>query len=213
MAIDNDTDTDNSAVRSMRDIRRERKTNAILEATAQQLAERGYYNSSLDVIAMQVELTKGALYYYYPSKEDLVRECVSIAAQDLVSRLEAIVTAEGGPTQRLCTLIEAQLIFTVQDHPHTARLFRETIEWPEALTEHVQLWRQRHDKMFRQVIDEGIEAGEFAGDNVWLAKHSLYGAMNAIAGAVLLHPTRDAPVDFRALAERLLRLFRSSAKA
>jgi AcrR family transcriptional regulator len=44
---------------------------ALLEAALQAFAERGYKDASLDQIAEQAGYSKGALYWHFPSKDDL----------------------------------------------------------------------------------------------------------------------------------------------
>src|SRR5215471_14558748 len=53
-------------------------------------AERGYANASLNAIVQAADLTKGAVYYYFPNKQELFR-AVYIAEQRRVAR--AVVSA------------------------------------------------------------------------------------------------------------------------
>lgn len=51
--------------------RRERTRQQLLDAAAHVFARRGYHGATLDEIAAQAGLTKGAVYYNFSSKEDL----------------------------------------------------------------------------------------------------------------------------------------------
>ncbi len=49
---------------------------AILRAAAQSLSEKGYHGTSLTDVARRLNMTNGALYYYFKSKEELAFECL-----------------------------------------------------------------------------------------------------------------------------------------
>lgn len=54
-----------------RERRRERSREEIVEAARRVLMKNGIAGTTLDAVAVEVGLTKAALYYYYPSKEAL----------------------------------------------------------------------------------------------------------------------------------------------
>lgn len=54
-----------------RERRRERSREEIVEAARRVLKKNGIAGTTLDAVAVEVGLTKAALYYYYPSKEAL----------------------------------------------------------------------------------------------------------------------------------------------
>jgi len=51
------------------------KLNAFLRTGAMMFNERGYRGSSLDEVAQQLDVTKGAFYYHIQNKEDLLYQC------------------------------------------------------------------------------------------------------------------------------------------
>ena len=60
--------------------RRDETRNAILRAAAARFLERGVAATSLDDVAAQAGVTKGALYHYFASKDDLVAAVVGALA-------------------------------------------------------------------------------------------------------------------------------------
>ena len=46
----------------------------IIEAAAKIFAEKGYHEATMDDVAQEIGVSKGALYSYFKSKEDLLRE-------------------------------------------------------------------------------------------------------------------------------------------
>jgi AcrR family transcriptional regulator len=59
----------------------------LLELALQLFAEQGYEKTSLREIAERLGVTKAALYYYFKSKEDIVRSLV----EDYVAELDALI--------------------------------------------------------------------------------------------------------------------------
>src|SRR5260370_19038070 len=63
-------------------------TRARIQQVALQLfAEQGYEKTSLREIAERLDVTKAALYYYFKSKEDIVRSLV----EDYVAELDELI--------------------------------------------------------------------------------------------------------------------------
>lgn len=65
-------DEEGSARIARRERRRERSREEIVEAARRVMAKNGIAGTTLDAVAVEVGLTKAALYYYYPSKEALL---------------------------------------------------------------------------------------------------------------------------------------------
>ncbi|WP_217236691.1 ScbR family autoregulator-binding transcription factor [Streptomyces sp. AC555_RSS877] len=60
-----------------------RTRNAVLEAAAAVFAERGYESATIVEILERAEVTKGALYFHFPSKEDLAHGVLEHAVTEL----------------------------------------------------------------------------------------------------------------------------------
>jgi AcrR family transcriptional regulator len=58
-----------------RDKQNEIKRSAFLQVGSQMFNERGYMGASLDDVAEQLDVTKGAFYYHIQNKEDLLYQC------------------------------------------------------------------------------------------------------------------------------------------
>ncbi|HEY7324395.1 MAG TPA: helix-turn-helix domain-containing protein [Streptosporangiaceae bacterium] len=79
---------------------RGRDTRARLRALALQLfAEQGYEKTSLREIAEHLGVTKAALYYYFKSKEDIVRSLV----EDYVAELDELIDWAAGQPRTAAT--------------------------------------------------------------------------------------------------------------
>ena len=85
--------------------------------------------------------------------------------------------AEGPPAARLRGLIREHVTVAVQDHPAALRLFLDPDDWPPAQRAAIKELRRRHDRLFRDVITDGVVAGEFVVVDVDTTLHCLHAAM------------------------------------
>lgn len=94
-------------------IRRRRKDarpSEIADAALALFSERGFAATRLEDVAQRAGVSKGTLYLYFPTKEDLFR---AVLRQGLLPNLEAMeraVAADQGPTPALLRRIAAHLL-------------------------------------------------------------------------------------------------------
>jgi AcrR family transcriptional regulator len=80
----------------------ERSAAQIVAAATRVLARQGYARTSLLDIAREARMSKGALHYHFPSKEELVSKVLESALESIANRtLDAWVASSGDPIQAL----------------------------------------------------------------------------------------------------------------
>jgi AcrR family transcriptional regulator len=100
----------------------------ILDAAAELFVERGYEATSLREIAERVGVTKAALYYHFPGKEDLLRallEPLEDFQQRLLKLMDGPLDREGwadATTASIDWLMEHGQLFQLLDHNRGAVL-------------------------------------------------------------------------------------------
>jgi AcrR family transcriptional regulator len=72
----------------------------ILDTALSLFTDHGFVGTSLQQIADSVGLTKAALYYHFPSKDDLLEALVKPAVDDLERLLDAYADAGASPAER-----------------------------------------------------------------------------------------------------------------
>ena len=77
----------------------------ILDAAMGVLVSRGP-EVSLQEIAEAAGITRGALYRYFTSREELVRECFARCFESSKAAMEEVLTQSGSPVQALISLVE-----------------------------------------------------------------------------------------------------------
>src|SRR5260221_6273835 len=148
-----------SATRQER--RRGRKVNEILTLTAQLVAEQGYHGTNLEEIADRLDLSKASIYHYFDAKEPLVLATLAACHSYVSSQLREVAAAPGSPTERLSRLIRRHLEIITAEAVETSRLFLRPVDWPPSIADAVRGWQKEHGRIFRDVISEGVRAGEF----------------------------------------------------
>ena len=61
-----------------------------------EVGEGGYDAVSLDDVADRLDVTKGSLYHYFPSKEELVAAAIETRGRDMIAHLEQTIDALQG---------------------------------------------------------------------------------------------------------------------
>ncbi len=174
--------------------KRLRRVNEILRVAAEVVAERGYQAASLDEVADRLDLAKASLYHYFDSKQALVAACLDTAAAEVQRRLEGIADGGGTATEVLRRLIIEQLKFVTHDSPELSRLFLRHLEWPAPLLDRIHEWLVRHDRIWKAVIDKGLESGEFTVPaDPGIVRHCIHGALDFVP--FWYHPDGRYPPD------------------
>ena len=141
----------------------------IEDAAKRLFARRGYHATSVRDIAAALDLQGGSLYAHIASKEDVLWELVSRAAEGFVRRAAAVERAEPDPRRRLERLVEEHVAVITGD-PDNAAVFHH--EWrflPPERRAAIAVQRRAYEGFFRRAIEEGAQAGVFEAEDPALA--------------------------------------------
>lgn len=161
--------------------KRSRRVQEILRATALLVGERGHAGVSLDDVAEALDVTKGSIYYYFHSKDELISACIESIGTEVNQRLADAADAAVGPAvDRLRAVVREQLLIVLRDQPESVRLFLYPIDWPEPQRSLARELRHEHNLVFKRVIDDGVATGELQVTTVDMTLHCLHGALNYV---------------------------------
>src|SRR5215210_7940567 len=150
-------------------------------STARSLfSERGYHATTVRDIARELNMQGGSLYAHIESKEEVLWELVSRAASQFLEAVEPIVESAAPPTDKLREMVRAH-VAVVADNVEDATVFLH--EWKflgELRCDGIADHRDRYEKLYRRVIKEGIEAGEFASGDPKMAAMMVLSTVNWI---------------------------------
>jgi len=142
-----------------------RNTRADVVATAGRMfAEKGYHGTSMRDLGKKLGLLGSSLYSHIDSKEDLLVEVVDEGARLFLDSAEKAMTVDGTAGERLRALIAGH-VDVVLDHQDVVRTYlNEARMLDEGHRSRVVESRDAYEKMFRSVIRDGLESGEFRAD-------------------------------------------------
>ncbi|MBV1850191.1 TetR/AcrR family transcriptional regulator [Catellatospora tritici] len=134
----------------------------VLAAAVELFAGQGYDATSVQQVVERAQVTKGALYHYFSSKDDLLYEIYHHLISLQLAELDAIV-ARQMPTADAVGAVIASLVSTTAAHAQEAAVFgREMHRLDKERREAIRADRRRYHETFRAVIDRGQARGELA---------------------------------------------------
>src|SRR3954463_1231683 len=86
----------------------------IVGAAMAVFAEKGFAAARLDEIAARAGVSKGALYLYFETKEEIFRAVVEQAIAPNIQVLRAMIAAHPGPIADLLTLLPERIAALVE---------------------------------------------------------------------------------------------------
>jgi AcrR family transcriptional regulator len=151
-----------------------------VKKTAQKLfRQRGYAAVGMRELAKEVGIQAPSLYNHYKSKDDLLREiCFDMALQFFAAFDEAVVTEEKFQRQ-LKAVIKAHIGVIAANLEASEVFFNE---WSFLEQPHLGKFKKlrfEYEMKFRDIIDKGIEKGDFKVMNSKLIAFAIFSALNA----------------------------------
>jgi len=149
--------------------RREREKAAhrkeILDAAIKVFAEKGFYAATLEEVAQEAEFSKGALYLYFPNKEDILSTIVSDSLEKWAefyksaitgkrSFREEITTVFNGVAERIFSHPELFTLISVQHASLFSALSQEKRD--EACKTHDKIWKSFNKRVKMAIENEEL---------------------------------------------------------
>lgn len=140
----------------------------LLDAAFRVFAERGYRATRLEEVAEAVGVTKGAIYYYFDGKEDLLRRAVLSRHRAIFAQVAEALAAEPAPAAAKIRFV-LRKVWQHWREPGWGLGVRlmlgdVSLEFPALF----RLWAEEGPisgwRLVRDLIDEGKRAGEFRAD-------------------------------------------------
>lgn len=152
----------------------------ILKAAAKIFREHGYDGAPVRLIAAAVGLGKSGLYHHARDKQELLGKIVDSGISRVLAGITPIVATDYSPTVKLRFAIEQHIECLCEwlDGAFVAIMDRRSLK-----REHLERFvgkRDRYQSLFRQIIEEGIEAGEFRPVNAKFATTAILQMINGI---------------------------------
>jgi AcrR family transcriptional regulator len=154
---------------------------SIREEAARLFRELGYYATSVRTVAAAVNIQPATIYHYFGSKEALLYDIMQRFMVDLIEETATLDSIDD-PVGRLRSIVRAHVMFHCT-RPREAfvvdnELHCLTGEFHDQMME----YRDRYQRIFREVLDEGVRCRVFFVDDVQIITNML---LSMITGAVI----------------------------
>jgi AcrR family transcriptional regulator len=150
----------------------------IVQAAAQIFRQKGYHATSMQDIADAVHLQKASLYHHVESKQDILLEILDHALERLTADISGVVDSDLSPTLKLRLALRAYTSRLNEDRDLAAVLLLEYRGLDSRLRARHVARRDRVDQLWRKLVQEGIDAGEFRRVDPVLTSFALLGVQN-----------------------------------
>lgn len=154
----------------------------IYRAASALFSERGYRATSVRDIARELDLQGGSLYAHISSKEDVLWEIIARVADSFFAAVQPIAESGEPAADRLRRMIHAHVGVVVNELARAAVFFQDWRHLSEPRKDEVLALRDGYERLFRDVISDGIVNAEFAGRDPRLASIFVLTALNGIPG-------------------------------
>jgi AcrR family transcriptional regulator len=164
--------------------RKEARPQELLDAALALFVEKGFAATRAEEVAQRAGVSKGTLYLYYPSKEELFKAVVRSNLSALIAEgLELVQQFEGTSSELIAELmhtwwervgntpasgIHKIVLAEVRNFPELAQFYADEVIVPA-------------DRLFTSAVQRGIDRGEFRPLPLHAAAHALIAPMIFLA--------------------------------
>ena len=163
--------------KSFREIRYEEKKLAIIKSAAKAFGQKGFHAATIEDITNDLKMTKGSLYYYFSTKEELLYNAHVLSLEKVLKNIIKINATDDPPDIKLTAAISKHLKVFATDF-EGAFLLQYEFHLPEEYLEKIIAMRDNYQNNFIQIIEEGIQAGIFRARSARMAAFIILGSIN-----------------------------------
>ena len=142
---------------------RDKRKKLILNGALKAYSNKGIDGMTMDDIALESDFGKATIYYYFPSKEDIVCSLLKMGWQDLWESVEEMVVEDISPRKKFIKILN-QMADIVYNN-RTLYEFLFTAPRNMTIPENKASWKNFQTRTYatlQSIVDEGMDEGDFA---------------------------------------------------
>jgi AcrR family transcriptional regulator len=139
------------------------RRNQILDAATKVFVRQGFQHARMDDIVEESGLSKGTLYWYFKSKEDIINAILRRLFTGELENIESLLEAEGTASERLMQLTNDRVIGMKQMSSLVPIIFEfyAVAVHQQWVKEFINEYFQHFRTLLQELIQQGINRGEF----------------------------------------------------
>jgi AcrR family transcriptional regulator len=161
---------------SIRQRRKEERPQQLLEAALELFVEKGFAATRSEEVAARAGVSKGTLYLYFPSKEELLKAVIRhTLASEIVAGAQ-MAAAHTGSAGDLLVDVMSQWWGKILNDPASGvfkLVITEVRNFPDIAQFYFEEVVQPGTAIISQIIQRGIDSAEFQPVDVMLTVHSV----------------------------------------
>ncbi|WP_163900383.1 TetR/AcrR family transcriptional regulator [Mycolicibacterium pulveris] len=139
----------------------------ILDAAAHVLSVKGFAGTRLTDVAEYAQLQAPAIYYYFPSREDLIEEVMYSGISDMRRRLEQKLDElppDATAMDRIMAAVDSHLRHELELSDYTTASIRNSGQIPEHLGARQKREEAVYGRIWQRLFADAIADGELRAD-------------------------------------------------
>jgi AcrR family transcriptional regulator len=173
-----------------REREKELRRSAILRAARREFFEKGFRSVTVDSIARRAELSKGAIYLYFKSKEEIYAQILLRDIDKFHARVETLLDTSISAADNLRRFADVYAAFFISDR-ELFRIFmnfmiqHNPVNFTPHINDHIVRSTNQTVGVIEQILQMGIDRGEFPRNiDIRVCRNALWGLLN---GIIALH--------------------------
>lgn len=162
---------------SIRQRRKDARPSELLDAALALFVEKGFAATKSEEVAARAGVSKGTLYLYFPSKEELLKAVIRhTLLADIARGAERLAQEENGPTGELLVELMTDWWVNVYESPSSAifkLVMTEVRNFPDIGEFYLREVIEPGHQLIGGLVQRGIDRGEFRPVDVDSVVHSI----------------------------------------
>ena len=141
----------------------EKRKRELLKIAYDMFLSRGYENTSVDEIIAEAQIAKGTYYYYFPSKEKMLEDVIEMMIESEAETAGQIIGSDLPVPQKIVAVMASV------KPAETEQPIQDALMRPENVLMHDKIRKKLIEvivPLLSEVIEEGVNQGIFACDNI-----------------------------------------------
>jgi TetR/AcrR family transcriptional regulator, fatty acid metabolism regulator protein len=152
----------------------------ILEAAERLFAEKGFHETAMDEIVRASKVSKGGVYFHFPSKEDLFFALLDKLADALQREVQREIARRRGAVAKIQGALEV-VLRTLTSQRHLAQIILRQGHGlgPSFERKRLEIY-SRFARLIKENLDEALAEGSIPPINTEITAYAWLGAINEL---------------------------------
>jgi AcrR family transcriptional regulator len=156
------------------------KRDAVLDTAVRMFNEKGFRATSIDQVAIALNVTKPTIYHYFSNKDEILFECVRKGLQVTLDAAQKVEKQGGNGLERLKSLIHDYAVIATEPFGKCVTRTADH-DLSEASRKKFRGLKRETDSVIRKVVVSGMQDGSITPGDPRLVTFCVSGALNWIS--------------------------------